>query len=81
MKVSVSLFAGIGQIAGCDHVELELPEGADVARLRSALIQRLPAAADLLQQSLFAVNAQYVADDTPLTANGEIACIPPVSGG
>jgi molybdopterin converting factor small subunit len=35
----------------------------------------------LLPHVLFAINAEYAGDATPIPAGAEIACIPPVSGG
>ncbi len=82
MKIQVKLFAAARQLAGeLEHVELELPEGATVADLRQELSRAVPAITTLLPLAMIAMDAEYVADDTKLLANVEIACIPPVSGG
>ena len=52
-----------------------------VRHLRQALAKKFPALASLLPQVLFALDAEYATDDSFLTADMEIACIPPVSGG
>ncbi len=52
-----------------------------VRQLRQALAEQIPALALLLPQVLFALDAEYATDDTPLASDIEIACIPPVSGG
>jgi molybdopterin converting factor subunit 1 len=81
MKIHLRLFAVARQAAGCDVIELELPEGANVGRLREALAQRVPEVAGVVERMMFAVDAEYAADETELRAGGDVACIPPVSGG
>jgi molybdopterin synthase catalytic subunit len=74
MEVTVRLFAGLRQRAGSDHVSVELPEPATVADLLAAL--------DLPPRScVVALNREYVPGDRAITAQDEIALIPPVSGG
>ncbi len=81
MNVRVRLFAAVRQAAGRDAIDLELPDRATVADLRDRLAIEIPAAAGLMRQMLFAIDAQYVPLDTPLRPDAEVACIPPVSGG
>lgn len=81
MRVSVKLFAATRELAGGESIEIELPVGSTVARLRQELMERLPGARELLARSLFAIDREYAADDMGLEASTEIACIPPVSGG
>ena len=52
-----------------------------VRQLRQALAERYPTLAPLLPQVLFALDTEYATDDSHLTPDMEIACIPPVSGG
>ena len=58
-----------------------LENNPTVRQLRQALAKQVPALAPLLPQVLFALDTEYATDDTPLTSEMEIACIPPVSGG
>jgi molybdopterin converting factor small subunit len=81
MKVEVKLFALAKQLARCDTIQVDLPPGADVADLRRAIGQHFPDLAQLVRHALFAVNAEYADEDSPLPGGAEIACIPPVSGG
>jgi MoaE-MoaD fusion protein len=82
MIVRVKLFAVARQRAGKDVMEVELPTaGATVADLRSAIVERCPALADVLPHVKVAVNNDYAADETAIDANAEVALIPPVSGG
>ncbi len=81
MKVHIRVFAGLKERLGGDRVELELPAGSTVAQARTALAEAFPAAAPLVRRALFATESDYLADAQPLPATGELACIPPVSGG
>ena len=81
MKIRVRLFAVARQMAGRDSVELELPEGATVAQLRTRLGTQIPPLSEIVAQMLFAVDMQYAGDETPIPPNADVACIPPVSGG
>jgi MoaE-MoaD fusion protein len=76
MLVRVRLFAILRERAGCDAVELELPEGA---RVRDAL-ERVAAITSGLSV-VMAVNHAYADPDAPLAGGDELALIPPVSGG
>jgi molybdopterin synthase sulfur carrier subunit len=81
VKVCIRLFAVAKDIAGCDSLWLDLPDGATVAQLRERLAAEMPALAAVLPQVLFAVGNDYARDDTVLSERSEVACIPPVSGG
>jgi molybdopterin converting factor small subunit len=81
MKATVRVFALARQLAGQESLVVDLPPGATVADLRRAMAEQYPTLADLVAHALFAVNAQYAADVTPIPAAADLACIPPVSGG
>jgi sulfur-carrier protein len=81
MKAQVRLFAIARQLAGRDVVTVDVPDGATIADLRTALHAACPQLGDALRHMLFAVAADYAADTTPLPPAADIACIPPVSGG
>ena len=81
MRVTVRLFAVARQRAGCPEVMLDLPEPATVAALKRALAAECPALAPLVPALMFAVAADYAADDTAIPPGAEVAAIPPVSGG
>ncbi len=82
MNVRVQLFAVARQLAGGrESIEIALPEGATVGQLRAALVADFPQLAGILPHVLFAVDAEYAADDRPIPSNAAVACIPPVSGG
>ena len=81
MKIVLRLFAAVREMASENEIELELPDTSTVADLRLALIERVPEVEALQAQLRFAVNSAYATDETVISSNDELACIPPVSGG
>ena len=81
MRVTVKLFAIVKERAGVGELSLDLRDGSDVAAAAAALGEKLPAVADFLGRSAFAVNREYAAASTVLRDGDELAVIPPVSGG
>ncbi len=81
MKLSIRLFAVARELAGCDAVEVEVPEGSTIRQVRQRLAEARPALAAVLPHVLFAIGSQYAADNAVVPAGSEVACIPPVSGG
>jgi molybdopterin converting factor small subunit len=81
MNVRVRLFAAARQALGRDAVELDLPPGTTIADLRGRLADEFPQLSALAPHMLFAIDAEYAGDATPIPAGVEVACIPPVSGG
>jgi MoaE-MoaD fusion protein len=76
VRVVVRLFAGLRERAGSGERELDLPSGATVADVWSAL-----ALGDEPAGLLYAVNKRYADRSRPLADGDEVALIPPVSGG
>jgi molybdopterin synthase catalytic subunit len=54
---------------------------ATAATLKAALAAAYPAYAELIAQSVVAVDQDYATDEQQFTATAEVALIPPVSGG
>ncbi|MEX1042196.1 MAG: MoaD/ThiS family protein [Pirellulaceae bacterium] len=81
MKIRVKLFAAAQETIGRDEITVELEEPANIAQLRLRLSQEYPKLAPLVSKSMFAIDNQYAQEDSPLSENAEVACIPPVSGG
>jgi molybdopterin converting factor subunit 1 len=81
MKVRVKLFAAARELAGSDTLELEIAERPTLAELRLAVGKRVPALQRILSHALWAVDAEYAADDYVINERSEVALIPPVSGG
>lgn len=81
MKIRLRLFAVAKQAAGSDSIELDLPEGANIGRLRQALVEQVPKLSGMVDRMMFAMDAEYATDETEVRPNADVACIPPVSGG
>jgi MoaE-MoaD fusion protein len=80
VRVSVRLFAGLRERAGTDRLDVELPEGANVADLLAAMAET-PVGALRPRECVVAVNREYASADEPVKAGDEVALVPPVSGG
>jgi molybdopterin converting factor subunit 1 len=78
--IRVLLFAGAKSLAGRDALEVPL-ERATIAELQAAVAMQSPALGPLLARSLWAVDGEYAKPETLVTAQSEVALIPPVSGG
>jgi molybdopterin converting factor small subunit len=77
----VRYFASLAELAGCRDERVEIGPGTDVAALWRVLGERHPALARLAYRPLAACDLTYVSWDTPLDGVGEVAFLPPVSGG
>lgn len=81
MKFTVRLFARARDLAHSEVIALDLPEGATVADLKTALAAAVPALQPLTPHLLVALGTDYAGPDAKLDPAREIACFPPVSGG
>ncbi|HET7559503.1 MAG TPA: molybdenum cofactor biosynthesis protein MoaE [Limnochordia bacterium] len=78
MRLNVRLFAGLVQAAGSRVIAVELPETADA----QALLDHVGRLVGRDMRAVrVAVDYEYVPNDHPLRGAGEVALIPPVSGG
>ena len=85
ITVSVLTFAWLREALG-SPTRITLPLGSTIAALRAALDSALAQAPSPLHATvarcLFALHDEYVGDDHVIDpAGGEVAVIPPVSGG
>jgi len=81
MKVTVQLFAALREVTGTRQVELEVPPDATVRQAAEMLASRYPRLAPYLDSVSFAVDGEFVTGGTVLEKAGELALLPPVSGG
>jgi MoaE-MoaD fusion protein len=82
MTVHVRLFAILREHAGTDHIELQLKPRATVADALAALSDMQPVGELLRRIPIhMAVNRDYAAPTVVLSADDELALIPPLSGG
>lgn len=80
MTVRILLFASYADAIGASELSLDLPAGS---RVRDVLlrVQAMAGGKRIPERPLMAVNERYAAEDQVVTAQDEIAIIPPVAGG
>ena len=81
ISIKIVFLGPAKDFAKAESATLELADGATIANLRRELSKRYPSLAAALPTIRFGVNQEFADDDTILTANDEVALIPPVSGG
>ena len=81
MQIRVLFFGLLKDVAGMAHDSVSLPEGSTLADLLVYYQARIPRLKELLPSLALSVNQQYASVDVALSANDEIALLPPVSGG
>ena len=79
--IRVLVFARLRELVGRDVVSLELPLPCTVGDVRTTMIEEFPEIEPLLSRSRVAINDEFAPDAAAVTADDEIAIIPPVSGG
>lgn len=77
--IKLLYFAILREKLGKQEEMLEF--SGSVGELRRLLVEREPHLADVLKVCLFAVNQEYVGEDSILEGGETVAVIPPVSGG
>ena len=75
------LFASLRDVAGCDQIDVELPDRSSIEDLVAAIAVQQPGLADRLPSTRVAMNERFSAADEVIDAGAELALIPPVSGG
>lgn len=86
MNVTVRLFGALSEYADPPQVDLQLDAGATVGELRARLGEYLQANApgfreSLLRASAFADSRRVLREAEPIPGDGQLAVLPPVSGG
>jgi molybdopterin converting factor small subunit len=81
VTVRIRLFAVARQLAGTELVALDVPDECTIGDVRRLLAAKIPSLGPVLPHVLFAIGSDYVNDDTLVSPDAEVACIPPVSGG
>jgi len=81
VRIRLLAFAAAADSIGTRAAELEIAAGATVGDLRRVAAERWPGLAPLAPRLAIAVDGAVAADSTPLTADAEVALLPPVSGG
>ena len=78
MSITARLFAGVRERAGQQTIEVG---GANIADVRASLAELCPPVAELLGSCRFAMDNEFVFDETPVPDGAIVDVIPPVSGG
>ena len=81
VNVTVRLFASYREAVGASQVQLPVADDADGTALWTALVARYPGLRRLPPPAGYAIDDEYVSGNRPLGGAGEVALIPPVSGG
>jgi MoaE-MoaD fusion protein len=81
MQVHVLFFGMLKDVAGRATDLLNLPEGATLGDVLNHYEERIPGLKDFLPSIAMSVNREYAGPEMKLSANDEIALLPPVSGG
>lgn len=81
MRVTIRLFARLRDLTGVAELGREVPDGATVAHVWSALVSEFPSLAPHTSTVSGAVNADYARMNSPVSDGDEVAFLPPVSGG
>jgi molybdopterin synthase sulfur carrier subunit len=79
--VRIRFFARYAELVGREEMELDLPFPATVADVVRQARRQLPAAHQLPEHPLAAVNLQHVRLDAPVQDGDEVALLPPLAGG
>lgn len=86
MKVCIQLHGAMREAAAGGQIEIEAPTGTTIGELRERLQQHLQEqhstiSPTLVQRSAFAGGDSILHNAQPIPADGQLAILPPVSGG
>ena len=81
MEVRVLVFAMLIDRVGSKEVTVQVADDATVGDLKNQMVESWPDLAGAMDTIATAVNMTYVKQDHRLSADDEVALIPPVSGG
>ena len=81
MKVSVKFWSYLADHAGCKKAEIEILNGATLAKLHEAVCEQFSKLAGSKNSTLKAVGLEYEDDDFVLSDGDEVSFFPPVQGG
>jgi molybdopterin converting factor subunit 1 len=80
-RVKVLFFGRVRELTGIAEEAVDIPEGATLADLLDRYIARFPQLAGFRASLVASRNQEFASWDTRLSAEDDIAFLPPVSGG
>jgi sulfur-carrier protein len=86
MKLRITLFGALRDADGHGFIELDVPDHSTIANVREAMQhyvrEHAPAInPNLIQRSAFASEDEILHNHRHVPENGQLAILPPVSGG
>lgn len=81
MTVRLRFFARYAELVGREEIELDVSQPTTVLDLVRRVKDQVPAARQLPEHPLAAVNLQHVQLDTSVRDGDEVALLPPLAGG
>ncbi len=82
MKLTVQLFGSAAELANRTRLVVEVcDKTVTCTRLRTVIVQYCPQIENLMPSARLAINCSYVAEDTLVSDQDEIALIQAVGGG
>jgi molybdopterin converting factor subunit 1 len=81
VRVTVSFYARLAELAGCREWPVDVPDMATAADVWRASVQAYQGLAPMTGRVSCAINAEFAAFGTTVHEGDEVAFLPPVSGG
>ena len=81
MRIKVSFFAVLREIAGVAQAELDLPEGCTVGVLKQAILSDFPQLAGGMESAIVAIDQAASEPDRLIAPDMDISIFPPIAGG
>ena len=81
MRIQVTFYSYLKDLAGCPQTWVELPAKASLGQLNEALKAQYPRLAAMEKSTLMAVGVEYQDRDYALQTGDEVSLFPPVQGG
>ena len=81
MQVHVRLFAAFREAVGRNALMIDAPPGSTAGQIVEQLRAEHPSLGPAIERAMLALNQEYVEPSASVSDGGELALIPPVSGG
>ena len=81
MKITVLFWSYFADLAGCKKTEIEIENGATLAKLHEAVCEQFPKLLEAKNSTLKTVGLEYEDDEFILSDGDEVSFFPPVQGG